>query len=270
MIIKSVAYFIFRYIFRRQYLIAFCPGYKCHFKFKIEDVVGRSIFKTGKYEEGLTSLLCNLCRFDNDDIVIDVGANIGWYSIILSTLMSKSCKTYAFEPDPLNFELLTHNCKLNNMRNIECINAAVGENIGTATLHLYPSKNRGRHSLIALQGNSERLDVKMMSLDSFFEENHINLARIKFLKIDIEGFEYAALLGAKKILKMIPMVLMEFSPEYMKKGGFEPNRLLDFMHDAGLKANCIQTGKMVEIPLHEIANSSEQRNILWTRSSNAP
>lgn len=265
---KSVAYFIFRYLFGRQFLIATSSKYKCHFKFKIEDVVGRSIYKTGKYEEELTTLLSDVCKLNSDNILLDVGANIGWYSIILSKLMPVSCKTYSFEPDPLNFELLTHNCKLNNITNIECINAAVGESIGTATLHLYPSKNLGRHSLIALEGNSEKLDVKMISLDSFFEEQQIDLTRIKFLKIDIEGFEYSALLGAKKILTIIPMVLMEFSPEYMKKGGFEPSELLELMVTAGLKPNCIQEGKMLEVSLHELSNSYEQRNILWTRSTN--
>ena len=265
---KSVAYFIFRYLFRRQFLIAASPNYECQFKFKIEDVVGRSIFKTGKYEEELTSLLCDICRFNNDDILLDVGANIGWYSVILSKLMPASSRTYAFEPDPLNFKLLTHNCKLNNVTNIECVNAAVGESIGTATLHLYPSKNLGRHSLIALEGNSEKLDVKMISLDSFFEEQQIDLTRIKFLKIDIEGFEYSALLGAKKILTVIPMVLMEFSPDYMKKGGFEPKELIELIRTTGLKPNCIQKGKMLEVSLHELANSCEQRNILWTRSTN--
>jgi len=241
------------------------PQYGAQFLFKTEDAIGRCIYKTGTYEKNLTDFVTQNIPFEENEVFIDIGANIGWYSIVMSKVLPASCKIFSFEPDPLNLEILQKNKEQNLCENIEIVPKALGKTAAQSTLYLYPDKNRGRHSMIALEQNQEKISIEVASLDDFLMDRKIDFTRIKFLKIDVEGFELPALQGAMKTLENVSYVLMEYSPEIMETGGYSPQALLDLMLNAKFEAHKIKAGKLERIPDKDLRGIRLQTDLLWTK-----
>jgi FkbM family methyltransferase len=138
------------------------------------------------------------------DIVVDIGAHIGRYTIISSKRIGPNGKVVAIEADPANFEMLNRNVNLNKLTNVTSLNYAVYSNQTKLKLYL-PGKqsgftiyntimvNRGKHQgkFIQVNGNT---------LDNLLEQNKINFATINWIKIDVEGAEFEVLKGAQNVL----------------------------------------------------------------------
>ena len=157
-IIHSLAYLTERFILQKEYLLA-SSKYGVKFKFKAADAVGRSIYKHKEYEPEIIRFVLNEIQYNANDIVIDIGANIGWYALHLEKI-AKLDRIYAFEPDPLNYALFKENIQLNNAIKIIAINKALANKNGTAMLYKYSEKNLGRHSMLPLfNGDSEKVET---------------------------------------------------------------------------------------------------------------
>jgi FkbM family methyltransferase len=242
--ISSLKYLVNRFILRRQYLTAKDNKYGIRFKFKTEDVVGRHIYKSGEYEKSLSEFVAKYLSFQEGDVALDVGANIGWYSLLLDKLMPDNSLIYAFEPDPLNYGLLCSNIKLNNASKVVPVNFALSDKNEVRKLYQYSNNNLGRHSLLDInEGNY--VEVETITLDSYIDSVGIDVARVKFIKIDIEGYEYFALCGANNLLDQVTTVISEFVPRYMEKGGVEPERFLDLLIEKGFDSYVIRDGDLV-------------------------
>jgi len=128
------------------------------------------------------------------DIVFDCGANIGIFSIYAA---KKAKMVYAFEPGKDEVVALSENKRLNNCNNIKIIPKAVLDKTEKAKLVLL---GVGSHYLVS-SGNKDKkaVDVQTISIDEFVKEE--NLERVDFIKMDIEGSEEKALLGAKETLR---------------------------------------------------------------------
>jgi FkbM family methyltransferase len=138
------------------------------------------------------------------DIVVDIGAHIGRYTIISSKRIGPNGKVVAIEADPANFEMLNRNVNLNKLTNVTSLNYAVYSNQTKLKLYL-PGKqsgftiyntimvNRGKH-----QGKF--IEVNGNTLDNLLEQNKINFANINWIKIDVEGAEFEVLKGAQNVL----------------------------------------------------------------------
>jgi FkbM family methyltransferase len=263
---RSLSYFLNRYIFQKEYMVAKSTKHGVKLRFKTEDAIGRCIYKTATYEDILTNYLTHHIPFEENDVFVDVGANIGWYSLVMSKTIPRSCKIFSFEPDLLNSEILRENRDLNGCSNLQIVSKALGAEAGQATLFLYPGKNRGRHSLIPLGGNKEERLVEVITLDDYFKEQGVDVTKIKLLKIDIEGFEYPALLGAKMALQNIPNVLMEYSPEYMEKGGFEPLKLIELMEELNFNAHRILETGLERLSPEILRRQRSQTDLLWIKN----
>lgn len=81
-------------------------------------------------------------------------------------------------------------------------------------------------------------------LDQFLVKNDIDLTKVKFSKIDIEGYDYIALLGAFDVLGHIKFLISEFAPEHMKKGGVEPSALINLLEKKSFNSNVIRDGQL--------------------------
>jgi FkbM family methyltransferase len=122
-------------------------------------------------------------KIKKDDIMIDVGAHIGLFSL----LASKSCfagKIFSYEPINENFEMLMQNIKSNKLKNIFPFNLAVSKN--TSNVKLFLDKDESAHSIF--QKNTSYVTVESISLQKIFDDNDINFCKI--LKLDCEGAEY--------------------------------------------------------------------------------
>jgi len=262
-ILRTLTYVVNRFAFRKSFLIAKSDRNDVKLRFKTEDVVGRHIYKRGDYEKHLSDFISDKINFENGDVALDIGANIGWYSLLLSRLMPEASIVYAFEPDPLNYELLSHNIRSNAARNVVPVNCAVSDKKEIKRLYRYSNNNLGRHSLLDIN-SANYVEVQANVLDDFLSEMRVDFSRIKFIKIDIEGYEYFALCGAKKAIHNVKFLISEFVPRHMKKGGVEPGLLIDLLVDAGLKPNVIINGKLMSVTKHDLLQK-DACDIVWIR-----
>ncbi|MDD4106593.1 MAG: FkbM family methyltransferase [Candidatus Shapirobacteria bacterium] len=162
-----------------------------------------------KYEPYETKLI--LGQTKKGDVVVDVGANIGYYTILLADKVGKTGKVYAFEPDKINFEILKKNIEANNLNNVVAVNAAAGSKNETNILYR-SEENLGDHKLYDnfqfSKSNFQKEKVKIIKLDDYLKNIKINL-----MKIDTQGWEPEVIAGAKGLIEENkPVMFLEYSP----------------------------------------------------------
>ncbi len=144
----------------------------------------------GCYEDKTQIMFSNLVTAGA--VVYDVGANVGFYTLLASLLVGPKGMVFAFEPLPRNIGYLKKNLGLNHCDNVTIIEAGVGEQDGTALFEKGADNATGR---LSAQGT---LQVKIVSLDNLVLKGGIPPP--EYIKIDAEGAELSVLLGAKMIL----------------------------------------------------------------------
>jgi len=148
------------------------------------------------------------------DVVVEAGANIGYYALMESQLVGKKGKVYAIEPSPDNVVCLKNNIRLNNNSNIEIYPLAVGDKKGNVKMNI--SSHSNLNSLIAQKNKKiiKTIDVNVTTLDVFLK----NKKYPNFIRMDVEGYEYNIIKGMGKILKAKkPLKLfIELHPHIMK------------------------------------------------------
>ncbi len=197
-------------------------------------------------------------------MVIDIGANIGWYSLVLSS--GSKPQVISFEPDPFNFSLLQDNISLNKKDNIQAFNKAVSDQPGVMTLYLYKNYNLGRHSAIRQRNSIGSEEVETIQLDSFLENKALGDKKIRLIKIDIEGYEFAAMSGAKEALQRTEYLMTEFSPAMMKEINHEPMDYIKLITDSGLDPWIIDEKGLSKPDYAAIINSGIQVNLFCRRN----
>ena len=144
------------------------------------------------------------------DVFIDLGANVGKYALLASKLVGPSGRVFAVEPDPSCIPILYKNRALNLAWNLTIIHAAIGRKNGLVKLNMANDGSRSTMSSIYWIYNDKptaTVQVPQITLDHLAEK--YGLKRIDWLKLDVEGAEYDAFLGAKKSLKLIHHVYLE-------------------------------------------------------------
>ena len=190
-----------------------------------EDASWFSIYYDGHFETGTFELMKKIIR--KDDIVLDIGANLGWYTAhIAKRIPIKHC--YAFEPVPSIFKKLERHCAVNQVTNkVTLNNCALGDKDGTIELHTFPDLPHG-HSSISTLGKTNYVTstAPIVMLDNYIAEN--NLDKIDFIKMDVEGAEMLVLKGAKNLLqrKDPPVWVIEMNIETAASFGHKPADLL--------------------------------------------
>jgi len=143
----------------------------------------------------------------------------------------------------------------------------VAESKGTMDLYPYAEKNMGRHSLLPINSGAA-LSVPVVSLDGFLDDNGIAAQEVAFVKIDIEGYEVQALRGASGLLAAGPVILSEFAPKYMRRGGLDPADYVDLFVGAGYSPFCYDAGASALVPCPEERLGGEQRlDLIWQRTN---
>jgi len=151
----------------------------------------------------------------NDDVIIDIGAHIGLFSL----LVSKSCpngKIFSYEPIKKNFNLLINNLESNKLKNVFPFNLAVSKE--SSKIKLFLDSDDSAHSLFGK--NNEFETVQSISLDKIFDTNNIDSCKI--LKLDCEGAEYEIIESLpKQYFTRIENIIMEYhfadsEPELVK------------------------------------------------------
>ena len=158
--------------------------------------ISRDLYLYGIREKVATEKMKEI--LNKDDIVLEIGSNIGYYVLLESKRVSK---IYAVEPVPNNFKMLEKNILLNNLKNVETYNISIGDKNGISSIYISDKSNL--HSFVSCVGN-KKVDVEMKTLDSFISDKEFPTV----LRMDVEGYEYEILKSSKKFL------------EKMKKGSW--------------------------------------------------
>jgi FkbM family methyltransferase len=200
------------------------------FRVRPTDFVENRICFFGQWEPAITAVFESLLR--PGDVVLDVGANIGFYSVLAAKLVGSSGQVFALEPSPSIRQRLMANLELNNLRNVDVLPFAAWHESGQATLQLMDG-NRGGSSLGATWNTTSSEAVEMKRLDEMIPRDVWR--RVKVIKIDVEGAEWAALLGAEQILREATeaAVLCEVSPDRLASLDANAQQVLEFLGDLG-------------------------------------
>jgi FkbM family methyltransferase len=167
------------------------------------------------------------------DIVLDIGAHIGYYTLIFAKLVGTEGRVYAFEPDPDNFAILNRNIEINGYSNIVTEQIAVSNQTGKTLLHLSPN-NPGDHRIYSSLDGRDYIQVDCKKLDDYFKGKQIN---INFIKMDIQGSEALAAEGMRILLEKSKQlkVITEFWPDGLKRAGTSPETFLQSLNRSGFK-----------------------------------
>lgn len=257
-------HFMHRWLLRSRHIEARVPVYDLKLTVTPADVVGRHLYKYREYEPELAAALASHVKPGEDDLCLDVGANIGWYSLLLWRLSAGRAAILCFEPDPDNFALLQRNLAQNDAAGVQPFQLAAGSEPGTLALHRYGRSNTGRHSLLPLHAG-ESVPVEVVTLDDFLDTHGLGDTPVKCLKMDIEGYELPALRGATRTLARTRWILLEHSPAYMRQAGLDPAELVALLADSGFTPCVPEAGPLTGIPRAELAQDPAQRNVLWQR-----
>ncbi|MCL4708222.1 FkbM family methyltransferase [bacterium] len=167
--------------------------------------------------------------------VVDVGANIGYLTLLMAKIVGPAGKVYAVEPGRDNLEWLHKNIQLNGARNVKVLPVAAGAE--RQSRNFYLRKAGTLHSLHENdQAVVETLQVQVAPLDELVQEKPID-----FVKIDVEGGEIEVLKGMSKILQFNPALrlIVEWNPSALKRAGHKAEELPDLLQKAGFHVSVI-------------------------------
>lgn len=188
-----------------------------------------------------------------DGIFIDIGANIGSFTLVAARIATRG-EVHAFEPSDHHFSRLSRNVALNHFENVALNKKGLDDKTGYATLFLPKlngeMNNSGAASLYtSADASSTQVteEVELILLDDYVRTNGID--RIDLIKIDIEGAEFNALKGSIETLQRFrPIVLMELDRDNLERAGCEPDAILGFWHDLNYRVSRIMNnGEIVPI-----------------------
>lgn len=217
------------------------------------------------FEDSLKVLLRENPELIRNGDAIDVGANIGYTSLVLAKYLPDGAQIFAFEPEERNFRALTENLvKLIRAGRVIPVKRAVGTTSGSCILAINPD-NPADHR-IAVNGSQFPLSLKsesveMVSLDDFFGPSH----PIRFVKIDVQGYEPSVLKGMKRLLVNSNdiAIYLEFMPSAIIELGQDPEELLLLLFAHGFKCFSVTgCGKLERVGKSDICLMAEKRGYI--------
>lgn len=194
-----------------------------------DSIVSPMLLRDGYFEPYETTLIESVVK--PGDVVLDIGANIGYYTLIFARLVGEQGRVYAFEPDPTNFQLLKKNIRANGYHNVVFINKAVAEVSGPLSLYLCPD-NKGDHRIFASEDDRNAIPIQATTLDEHFTDYQ---GKIDFIKMDIQGSEGRAVRGMQKLLRKHRdvKIITEFWPAGLRRSGIEAKEYLADLEGQG-------------------------------------
>lgn len=195
--------------------------------------ISDSLRKTGVHEPNLTAYFKETVQ--TDDHILDIGANIGYFSLLFASLTEVSGQVIAAEPDPTNIVLLERNIERNGFDHdsVGIVQKAISDHIGTTKFYR-DSKSKGAHSIEQTDNtDGDSITVETTTVDELIDST------IDIIKIDVEGAENRVLDGATNTIQEYrPVIVFEMAPPIWSSS---PVETLQGLKQQGYKFRCIDT-----------------------------
>jgi len=193
---------------------------------------GSTLVSSEGYEPEMRHTLERFLR--PGSVFLDVGANEGFFSVLASRLVGPHGRVVAVEPQQRLAPVIRRNLELNDCANVSVFSYAISDRRGEAELHLAPDTNTGSTALYqSTRYRLPRVTVPVTTLEDFAAR--AELARIDFAKMDIEGFEYEAILGSPRLFEsgQIAALALELHPGPIAHRGLDPAAIARFLSRCG-------------------------------------
>ncbi|MCF3102928.1 FkbM family methyltransferase [Streptomyces roseoverticillatus] len=201
-----------------------------------QDLIQRYIYMFGTWEPHMTRWLSR--RLRHGDTFVDVGANIGYFSLLAARLVGSSGRVVAIEASPAFHRSVLANLQRNACPNVRAVNTAVSDAEGALRFTLASSHNMGANSIVPYDGPAESsFEAQALPLTGLLTAAEIATARV--IKVDVEGAEGSVVRGMVPLLDQLRPdveVTVEVTPERMARLGDSVEELLAIMRDYGFHA----------------------------------
>jgi FkbM family methyltransferase len=198
------------------------------------------------------------------DVFIDVGANVGYLTVVAAGLVGRQGQVHSFEPIPSYFHCLQRQAKINPQFKIVVNNLALGEKEGLIKMDFAKPPHSGGSSLVNNFLNyinkdikTEDIQVKTKRLDDYLEENNLN--NIALIKIDVEGVEFSVLKGLEKFFqksKQRPLIICEITPAAYQFLGTSREELIKYMQGFGYQPRSL-TNDRIKADITKFINGTD-------------
>jgi len=206
------------------------------------DWLGRHVFVSGEYEPATTAIVEALLR--PGDIMVDVGANIGYFSLLAAKRVGPQGAVIAFEPMPSTCARLRENVKLNALSQVAVRTEAIYCENGMKEFNEGPADHCGISSLRSIERTSKTIQVVTARGDSLLPPE----LPVAMIKIDVEGAELQALEGLEQTLQRhTPDLIVEVTDEYLRGMGHTAAELHAFLNRLGYRMYVIREAGLDEI-----------------------
>lgn len=242
------------------------------FRLNMADVVSSYIFLTGMWESGITELMVALLK--EGDTFIDVGANIGYHSLLAAKLVGPKGRVVSIEPSLLTRKVFAQNLALNpgleRYGNVSLVPYCASDRAGTVTLSTLRNGNSGETTVRKLGRDALTIEVEAHTLDEMLAG--IDLSRCPLVKMDIEGAEYLAITGMEATLHSCPSIslILEIDDRFLRELGHSAENLIGWFSERHYHSYIIVapranlTGDPLELrPIQQAPTVPE--NVLFTR-----
>lgn len=219
----------------------------------------------GIHEKETTSLFKKIVR--PGDIFLDLGANIGYFSLLASRLVGSQGKIFSFEPEPNNFYYLKKNIEINRYDNIYPFDKAVS-NINEKIPLFICDYDSGHHTIkqyggVKVYSHGRRTEERIINVDAVRLDDFLRnkVEKVDIVKMDIEGAEALAIEGMKNILRGNKdiKIIMEFFPLFIEKMGNSPVKLIETIKN--------EMGLNIFVVGHDYSMKKEKSDFLEIRKA---
>ena len=194
----------------------------------------QDLISEGVFFKQMTTVVKNIIT--EGMVCLDIGANIGYFTLIMARLVGEGGRVFAFEPEPHNFDLLVKNIALNGYDNITPVPKAISNRDGRSKLFL-DRTSFGANSLVRQNVpdiGQDTVEVEVQTLDSFFKDYD---GKVDFIKMHVEGAELTVLEGMEDILNKNKnlIIITRFLPSLLAGFGSPPEEYLNRLVGQGFK-----------------------------------
>ncbi len=223
----------------------------------LDDWLQRQVFMYGVYRVEERHCDVMLSRVKEGATILDIGAHIGYYTLLFAKRAGNRGRVYAFEPSTETCDRLLYNISLNDFANITTVKAAASDEAGTATINLAGGSNTGSTSLHFESGAIGTEEIETITIDGYLEQQRIDA--VDLIKIDVEGHELRVLQGMRKTLKApadkAPELFVEVNEKTLQSAGTPMQAIFDELATAGYNAYRIVGSNELRLEQEPFADS---------------